>query len=106
MFKTVSVDIRRSEMTTIHTTVPAWEVPILVALHGRGQVTPVGEGTKDAEVPNTETEFERLKARYGRERRDDGSIGALLAEAVYGQYAAGTMNLQRQIEAATVSAGG
>ncbi len=108
--KTVTVDIRRSEMTTIRTVLPAWELPILEALHGRVSISPVGEGVKEMEVPQVETEFERLSARYGRERREDGSLGMPLCEAVYGQFQPGIMNLSRNIEAAViqekVSAGG
>src|SRR4051812_24719183 len=105
--KTTTVDIRRSELTTVSATVPAWELPILQALHGRTNVQVTGQGTKDVEtLPETETEFERLTARYGRERREDGSLGMPLCEAVYGQFQPGIMNLQRNIDAATISAGG
>lgn len=111
MITTVTVDIRRSEMTTIRVTVPSWEVPIIQALHGRANIAPAGEGQKAIDVPDAEVEFERLSARYGRERREDGSLGMPLCEAVYGQFQPGIMNLQRNIEAsvakaATVSAGG
>jgi hypothetical protein len=105
--KTVSVDIRRSEMTTIRVVVPAWELPILQALHGRTGTQVVGEGSKEYDaLPNVEAEFERLSARYGRERREDGSLGMPLAEAVFGQFQPGLLNLERNIEAAKVSAGG
>lgn len=107
MIKTTIVDIRRSEMTTVRVTVPAWELPILQALHGRVAAAVIGDGTPMArEVPNVETEFERLCARYGRERREDGSLGMPLCEAVYGQFQPGLMNLQRSIDAATLSVGG
>lgn len=105
--KTVSVDIRRNEMTTIHVIVPAWEFPILQALYGRVKVEKKGEDVKELDsVPNAEVEFDRLGARYGRERREDGSLGMPLVEAVYGQFQPGLMNLERSIDAAKVSAGG
>lgn len=100
--KMQTVDIRRSETTTIRVTVPAWELPLLLALHGAVGVTPVSESHVEAEAPEAETEFQRLSDRYGQERRDDGSKGAVLAEAVYGQFQPGIMNLQRSIDAAVV----
>lgn len=97
------VDIRRSELSTTRVTVPAWELPILQAVHGAVGVTPVEEKIVEAETPEAEAEFMRLTGRYGYGRNKDGSRGALFAEAVYGQHQAGIMNLQRQMDAAVVS---
>lgn len=105
MFKTVTVEIRRSELSTIRSTVPAWELPLLRAVHGVANLTPVEEGKKDAPLPETEPEFERLANRYGRERKDDGSVGDPIVEAVYGKFEAGLMALRRNIDAAAISGG-
>lgn len=98
-----TVDIRRSELSVIRVTVTAWELPILKAVHGNLNVTPISESALLAEPPQAEAELERLTGRYGRERREDGSQGVPFAEAVYGQHAAGVMSLQRQIDAAVVN---
>lgn len=101
--KMKTVDIRRSELSVIRVTVPAWEFPILAALHGPVNVTPVTDSMVEGEPPQADAEFQRLTTRYPRERRDDGSQGNPIAENVYGQHAAGVMNLQRQIDAAVVA---
>jgi hypothetical protein len=96
------IDIKRSELTTIHREVPAWELPILKAIHGFVNVAVLENTVRDAVVPDAETEFERLKGRYGRSRNEDGSVGMPFVEAVYGQFASGVMQLERNMEAATV----
>lgn len=101
--KLKTLDIRRSELSTTRVTVPAWEVPILQAVHGLVGVTPVSEDIVEAETPEAEAELQRLTSRYGYSRNKDGSRGPLFAEAVYGQHQAGVMNLQRNIDAAVVS---
>jgi hypothetical protein len=100
--KFAKVDIRRSELCTIHREVPAWELPILKALFGGLNVTVLANTVRSATVPDPETEFDRLKSRYGRSRNEDGSIGMPFAEAVYGQFQSGIMQLERNIEASIV----
>lgn len=98
--KMQTVDVRRSELTTIRVTVPAWELPVLQALHGATKVTPVSESLVEAQTPDADTEYQRLSGRYGRERLPDGSLGGVIAESVFGQFQPGIMNLQRSIDAA------
>lgn len=95
------VDVRRSEVSTTRVIVPNWEVPILQALHGHG-VAVVKEQEVERAAPDAGGEFERLAARYGMERKKDGSLGDPFVQNVYGQHQAGIMNLQRQIDAAVV----
>jgi hypothetical protein len=95
-----TVKIRRSELSVIQTTVPQWELPILEAVHGRGNIEPVKVETTEVKLPEAEIEFERLTARYGNSRNKDGSIGEPHAENVFGMHQSGILNLQRAIEAA------
>jgi hypothetical protein len=97
-----TLEIRRNESTTVRTTVPAWEVPLLQALHGQMNVNILGTEVRNAEVPDAETEFQRLEGRYGRTRQEDGSVGMPYAQAVFGQFMPGIMALERMIDAATV----
>lgn len=98
-----TVDVRRSELSVIRLTVPVWETPLLNAVHPLGADV-VQDVTVDVDdVPEAATEFRRLTERYGVEIRADGSRGAPIAEAVYGQFATGTMNLQRAIDTAVAA---
>lgn len=101
--KVKCVDIRRSETTVIRVEVPAWELPLLEALHGKTALTPAGDRVIEGDVPEATAEFERLSARYGAELNKDGSRGMIIAEAVYGQFQPGIMNLQRSIDAAVTN---
>lgn len=96
------VDIRRSELSTIRVIVPNWEVPVLEALHGGG-VTIIQEQEVEREAPDARAELERLAGRYGKERKEDGSLGDPIAVNVYGKHQAGIMSMQQNINAAVVS---
>lgn len=99
--KYVSVKIPRSELCTIQEDVPAWEVPILQALHD--QATVVGATTREVETPEAADEYARLEQRYPRSVTDDGSIGMPVVAAVYGQHAPGVANLARTIAVSVVT---
>jgi hypothetical protein len=100
--KFCTIEVRRNESTTVRTIVPAWEVPLLQALHGQINVNILESTVRTAEVPDAEAEFQRLENRYGRTRQEDGSVGMPYAQAVFGQFMPGIMTLERMIETATV----
>lgn len=97
------VMIRRSELQTAPDIVPAWELPILEALHD--DVTETGEILLDRDPPGAEDEYKRLENRYPRVINEDGSKGLPLVAAVYGQFNIGVATLKRLIDAATVNVG-
>lgn len=103
MLKRLKVSVRRSELQTTHTDIPAWELPVLrVVYPEKDAVQVLGEIIVNREPPVAQAEFERLQRRYGRIENDDGSKGAAYVDAVFGQFGVGTANLEREIAKAVV----
>jgi len=98
--KFVNVIVVRDAALQIPQNVPAWELPILEAVHTT--VTVTGESLFDREPPAAEDEFVRLRTKYGRSENEDGSKGLPFVEAVYGQHGIGIGRLRDAIKAATV----
>lgn len=97
------ISIRRSELHTVHDTLPLWEVPVVSAVHDDGAVQVIRDVViADRQLPDVKEEMERLEARYKRARNDDGSLGLPVVIAVYGQHAAGLQTLKRAIQEAKV----
>jgi len=68
--KKVRLYIKRNMTHTAPTEVPAWEVAILNALHGRDNIERVCEVECDVPIPSVLAEAERLTARYGINEAD------------------------------------
>jgi hypothetical protein len=97
------VAIRRSELHTVERIVPLWELPLLEAIHAVGAVVPLEDVVlADRDLPDAQTEYERLEARYKLARKDDGSIGDAVVADVYGKHGAGIQALKRAIAEAEV----
>ena len=84
----ITVAVRRDITTTLSIAVPAHEIPVLHAIHGRDNVFPGEEG--DVTAIDPDTEFDRLGRKYGQEAVD----------TAYG--ATGYGEIPRQVEAASV----
>lgn len=94
----------RDAMMKIPRQGPAWELPILEAIYGEGNLEDVEEFETDAPEPlPPEDELARLGKAYGREKREDGSAGDSWATIAYGRGAVGSKNLRGLMEDAIVS---
>jgi hypothetical protein len=102
MYKRLKVSVQLSELHQQHLTVPAWELPILTAVHGQAKISVNGEELDKRESPSAEVEFERLQKRYGNMENSDGAKGLFYADAVFGQFGVGTATLAKAITEATV----
>ncbi len=102
MQRHITVDIRRNEGATIRNSFPAWEIPILIAVHGEDAVTEVGEKLVNRELPDAHDEFVRLTDRYRRSKNEDGSQGIPYTHMVYGQM--GVAKLGEAIKSAFAEA--
>lgn len=98
--KALEVRIVRNELATFVEFFPAWELPILEAMHQSATV--IGESTTDRDAPDVQEEYKRLETRYGRTTNEDGSRGLPYVAAVYGQFNVGYSRLGDAIRAATV----
>lgn len=90
--------IRLSELHTQSVTVPAWEFPVLQAVHGE-RAQELGETLIERNPPEAADEYRRLATKY---RGPDSGDTAYVA-AVYGAFGPGIGNLQRAINEATVA---
>ena len=90
--------VRLSELHTQPVLVPAWDFPVLQAVHG-DHAQEVGEDFLDREAPEAADEYRRLATRFGA---GEGSDTPYVA-AVYGAFGPGIGNLQRAINEATVA---
>lgn len=99
-----SVRVRMRDGACILTLqIPAWEVPVLQAVHPES--TEVGDIVREKKVaPNSNAEHARLVALYGAETTEGGSRGLNYVDAVYGQHAAGLARLREAMQAAVLPA--
>ena len=87
------LDIRKSELSVIRVTVPAWEGPVLQAVHGE-EVQFVEEVEINRDPPESAgDEYERLANKY----RDEADKPPFV-HAVYGAFAPGVAALQRAMD--------
>jgi hypothetical protein len=93
--KMVNATVRRSALQTQNVTVPPWEIAVLEAVHGSGDVVVHDTVEVEREIPNAAAELERLAKLYGV----DVESGISWAEQVYGQHRAGFLALQKEIQA-------
>lgn len=99
--KALEVRIVRNELVAIVEWVPAWELPILEAMHQSATV--LSQSTfDDRQPPDVQEEYKRLETRYGRTTNEDSSRGLPFVAAVFGQFNVGYGRLGDAIKAATV----
>lgn len=96
MVKFIKAKIRRSPQHVQRVVVPAWELPVLQAVHGAG-VSVDGEQFIDREPPDVDTEFARLARRY---KHPENSPESPYVAQVYGAFGPGLEKLGRAIEQA------
>lgn len=104
--KYARLSIRRSELHTAEVAVPAWEVPLIEAVHGKAEegeaaVTVLGDVYVERTPPQPQDEYLRLQNRYRDAKNDDGSKSLPYVAAVYGQFGVGQAALAGAIRAAT-----
>lgn len=102
MLKYLVIDVSISEHHTQRVTVPAWELPILTAIHARQEPEVIEEVLIERPVPDAGDEFRRLANRYKNVVQDDGSQGAPWVAAVYGQFQGGDSRFAKAIRDAEV----
>ena len=102
MIRHVKVQIRRNETVSLVNSFPAWEIPVLKAVHGDDAVEVIGERLVDRPPPDAQDEFVRLNDRYRRARNEDGSLGTPFLHQVYGEL--GVDRLRAAIEDAVTEA--
>ncbi len=92
-----TLQIQMSEYTQPFVTVPRWETPVLIAVHG-DNVVPKGSFTVERELPEAGDEFTRLAARYGPKNSETPYVAG-----VYGNFGPGVNTLAREIENSVTS---
>lgn len=98
MLRYINATVRLSELHSQHVTIPAWELPLLEALHG-ASVTATGDQTLDRPVPDAADEFSRLATKY---RHPENRPEAPFVAQVYGAFGPGVAKLKQEIERAVV----
>jgi hypothetical protein len=98
MLKYISAKIRLSELHAQNVAIPAWELPILQAVHGAG-VSEVGELEVDRPAPEAADEFQRLAMKY---RHPENSPESPFVAQVYGAFGPGISRLAQEIERAVI----
>lgn len=99
LYKEIAISMERM-MSKTTKRVPAWEVPMIESMHIVENATDV---VFNREEPLSVTEeYDRLRAAYGAEREEDGSIGSPLVERVYGVGAVGIAALKRAMQASVL----
>lgn len=94
----------RDAMMKIPREGPAWELPVLKAMYGAGNLEDVQYFEVDAPEPLPPgDELMRLTKAYGREKRGDGSAGDDYATIAYGRGDVGESALQSFMEKAIVT---
>ena len=92
-----TLQIQLSELCQPTVTVPLWETPVLVAVHG-DNVVEKGSFVVDRELPEAGDEFTRLAMRYGPKNSDTPYVAG-----VYGNFGPGVNALEREIEKSVTS---
>lgn len=100
--KYINAEVRMSELFTTNVCVPAWELPLLRALHGDAVKVIDDSVTVKRDPPEAPDEFRRLVTRYRDSKTEDGGRGIPVVASVYGQFGVGTEALRRAIAEATI----
>lgn len=88
------VEINRSETSLLLAEVPAWEIPVLVAVNGDDRCKPAGTFPVARDIPDAADEFSRLGLKYGA----DNDSGQEYVALVYGIGQRGIEALAAAIE--------
>lgn len=96
MLKYIRAKIRLSELHSQNVTVPAWELPLLQAIHGTG-VREIGDVHVDRPAPAAADEFARLAGKY---RHPENTPDNPYVAQVYGAFGPGVARLQQEIDKA------
>jgi hypothetical protein len=96
--KCLTVKVHRSEVMEPVTTIRAWELPILEAMHVTVEV--IDEAPYAIKITSADDEYARLEKVYGRTTNEDGSRGLPYVAAVYGQFQLGRNRLLEAIKGA------
>lgn len=93
----LNVRLTRSENESAQLAIPAWEIPVLQAVHGpeKVEVDEDSETFDELPYPNAGQEFDRLSRRY----KEDIQSGVLFVAAIYGQPPLGLNKLAEAIAA-------
>lgn len=81
--------------------VPAWEVPILEAVHAGG-VAFVRDIVEERASPSSDSEYDRLQTIYGNSSTEDGAQGPPYVAAVYGSMGEGRRRLREAMQGAVL----
>lgn len=100
--KYYDVLVKMNESQTTHISIPAWELPVIQAVHSDGLggsgVEVVGEKIVSRELPSPDQEFARLANRYKNGKTADGSQGPRYVAMVYGEFAIGISKLAQVMQ--------
>lgn len=77
----VTLSVRRDMSTTLETTVPKYEEGVLKSIFGKENVAPVATAEPCFYEVDTDTEFDRLCAKYG----------GVVVEKIFGEEGAGRL---------------
>jgi hypothetical protein len=93
MLRYEKVRINRSEVLIFNVAVPAWEVPVLVAVNGEDRCFPEGTELARKEAPDPQAEYDRLDSKYG----SNNESGQSYVGMVYGVGQIGVKRLADEI---------
>lgn len=93
--------VLKDRANIIHARFPAWEIPLLEAIHAGG-VSPVRNVVEERATPSSDSEYDRLSQVYGNIEMEDGSQGGLVVAAVYGSMGEGRRRLKEVMQAAVL----
>lgn len=85
----INCTVRRSELSSIATSVLPWDIPVLEFLHGVENVTVTGEEDKPAQVDSAQAEYTRMEQAYGK----DSETQQTFVSQVYGNGGMGVAKL-------------
>lgn len=94
MFNYVRVQVERSETLSFPVEVAPWEVPVVMAVNGDDRCSVVGEIPVRRELPDAQSEYDRLALKY----KMDTESGQAFVAMVYGVGAQGVRALKQAIK--------
>lgn len=100
-YKEVAITLK-DRANIVHRQVPAWEVPVLEAIHG--EVAHIRDVVQERPTPSSEAEYDRLVAAYGESVSEGGEKGVPYVASVYGQLGIGRKALRTAMQAAVLPA--
>lgn len=93
MFNYTRVSVERSETLKFNVDVAPWEVPVVAAVNGEDRTTVVEDVPVNRELPEAQSEYDRLAAKY----KIDTETGQSYVAMVYGVGALGVERLDKAI---------